>query len=210
MVEEKIFGFHHICFIKNGKQIFEEQLETLKSSGLYDNTEKIFCSVLGDYENYKFPEKYEIIFESKDMSFYEEKILEYMYNYSNINVGKYWYIHTKGVNDSFTDRNYNVLKWRKYMEYFNIVKWDDCVKGVNYYDVVGVNYSETPEKHFSGNFWWTKSSYVSTNKPDFSSKKRHEHEFWICKKIESNKVFSYHESTVNHYYEPYEEFRYIY
>jgi hypothetical protein len=42
-----IYGFHHICFDKNGKDIFEEQLSTLMSSGLYAASTAIYCSVLG-------------------------------------------------------------------------------------------------------------------------------------------------------------------
>jgi hypothetical protein len=28
------------------------------------------------------------------------------------------------------------------------------------YDVVSCNYSEWPMKHFSGNYWWSKSEYI--------------------------------------------------
>lgn len=200
-----IYGFQHICLIKNGKEIFEDQLKTLQESGLYDVTTKIFCSVIGDYEGYIFPEKYEVVFQSTDASLYEGPILTYMYEHANTLVGKYWYIHTKGVNH-YGINDVNVRDWRKYMEYFIIEKWKDCVKYMDTYDVCGVNFLDKfmhIPPHFSGNFWWTRSDYVVTNPPNFRPGNRMDHEHWICAVTSPVRVKRLYYSTVDHYTTPY-------
>jgi len=188
-----IYGFHHVCFINNGKQIFEDQYKYLVESGLYDSSEKIFCTVLGDYDDYIFPEKYEIILRSKDVTIEEGYILKYMFTNSHLLHGKYWYIHTKGVNHFNRYTQEAVHHWRKYMEYFVIDKWEQCVIDLDNYNTVGTSLLEGPTvaTHFSGNFWWARSDYVQTNSPDFSIG-RMAHESWICKASTRDKIKNYH------------------
>ena len=84
--------------------------------------------------------------------------------YNNINI---LYIHTKGV----LNKEHST-EWRKYLEYFLIIKNDLCLNALNYYNCVGVNQQFYFDKinykknHFSGNFWWSKTSYIK-NLPDF-------------------------------------------
>jgi hypothetical protein len=177
---EKVYGFHHICLKNNGYEIYEDQLELLESSGLYNASEVIFCSVLGDITNIIFPDKYKIVFHSKDFDNEETRMLEFMYNNSLKYIGKYYYIHTKGVNHHNGPSEFYVHDWRKYMEYFVVEGWKDCVKDLDNFDLAGVNYSEQNKPHFSGNFWWARSDYVSTHPPDFSAKNRYDNEMWIC------------------------------
>jgi len=216
---EKIYGFHHICFKNNGQQIFEEQLQKLKESGLYDASTKIFCSLLGIRNNYVFPDKYEIIYESEKMNTYERPILSYIYNNSSTNEGKYWYIHTKGVNHYQGVGENPIKDWRNYMEYFIITKWKQCVNDLNNYDVVGVNLHQQPKIHYSGNFWWSKSSYIKTNEPKFKNNntvnnlqnsKYYDTEMWICNgKQRPVKFLSYHTSKVSHYTDGYPKEKYM-
>ena len=203
--DENIYGFHHICFKNNGQQIFEEQLQKIKDSGLYDRSNKIFCSLLGQRNNYVLPDKYEIIYENEKMDVYERPILRYMYDNSSINEGKYWYIHTKGIRHYQTPNENHVRDWRNYMEYFIITKWQQCVNDLNSYDVVGVSLQREPKIHYSGNFWWSKSSYVKTNEPEFKkddsinnikNSKYYDTEMWICNgKQRPAKFLSYHNTS---------------
>jgi len=217
---ENIYGFHHICFKNNGQQIFEEQLQKLKDSGLYDASAKIFCSILGQRNNYVLPDKYEIIYENENTDVYERPIINYMYDNSSINEGKYWYIHTKGVRHYQTPSEKPVKDWRNYMEYFIITKWQQCVNDLNNYDVVGVNLQREPKIHYSGNFWWSKSSYIKTNEPEFKNDdattnifnwKYYDAELWVCNgKQRPAKFLSYHTSGVQqHYNEEYPPEKYV-
>lgn len=193
----KIYGFHHICLEKNGKEVFEEQLTVLRDSGLYESCETIFCSVLGPRGNYELPSKYKIIYESKEGNSYERPVLEFMYEFSLKNEGKYFYIHTKGISHYGTDNYVRAHDWRVFMEYFLLKNWRRCVKDLDQYDVAGVNYKPSPP-HFSGNFWWTNSIYVKRNKPQFDYKDYYETEMWVLK---GSRVvgISYHDSKINHY-----------
>lgn len=78
------------------------------------------------------------------------------------------YMHGKGVtafnrfipSDITSFRNY--YYWRKYLEWSTIERWKDCIEALETHDLVGCNYNDHPFKHFSGNFWWARSSYIRT------------------------------------------------
>ena len=78
------------------------------------------------------------------------------------------YYHAKGVTSyerCLRSGKYNEFKnylyWRKFLEWSVIENWAQCNKLLEDYDVVGCNYSDWPMKHFSGNYWWSKSSYIN-------------------------------------------------
>jgi hypothetical protein len=54
----------------------------------------------------------------------------------------------------------NYFYWRKFLEWGTIEHWIDCVNHLNDSDVVSCNYAPWPMKHFSGNYWWSKSEYI--------------------------------------------------
>lgn len=203
----KIYGFHHICFDKNGKEVFEEQLGKIKESGLYNASETIFCSVLGERNNYTFPTKYKIIYESVKSTSYERPILEYMYKHSKDNEGKYWYIHTKGISHHGKSTYPRVEDWRKYMEFFVIKRWRRCASDLDNYDIAGVNYMSNP-CHFSGNFWWARAKYVRNNKPNFKGVDYYETEMWLSKGNPAPVGISYHSSNTMHYEKTYPASKY--
>lgn len=198
----KIYGFHHICLDKNGKNIFEDQFNKIKSSGLYDATETIYCCVLGERNNYVFPEKYKIIHEEVKGNAYERPILQFMHNYSKNVDGKFWYIHTKGISHYGKPTYANVEDWRKYMEFFIITRWKRCILDLDNYDIAGVNYASNPS-HFSGNFWWARATYIRNNKPQFKGVDYYETEMWLPKGNPPPIGISYHTSNTMHYVSPY-------
>jgi hypothetical protein len=77
------------------------------------------------------------------------------------------YMHAKGVTayerclraGRYTEfRNY--FYWRKFLEWSVVERWQECNELLKNHDVVGCNFSEWPMKHFSGNYWWSKSEYI--------------------------------------------------
>lgn len=87
------------------------------------------------------------------------------------------YLHHKGVT---RPNNGPATDWRKFLVHFNVDRWRDNVALLEYgFDTVGVNLLENP-LHYSGNFWWSKSSYIKTlpEIPRFVN--RHYAENWIC------------------------------
>lgn len=76
------------------------------------------------------------------------------------------YLHHKG---STKPNDLAVRDWTKYLTYFNVEKWKDCVaKMKEGYDCVGVDWRQAGidflYSHYSGNFWWATSKYLKTLK----------------------------------------------
>jgi len=83
------------------------------------------------------------------------------------------YCHLKGI----THRNHQgIHDWRRYMEYWTIDRWCDCVARLDSgYDTCGTNYihgnflgvdlKTRNWQHYSGGFWWARTSYVKKLKP---------------------------------------------
>jgi len=78
------------------------------------------------------------------------------------------YIHTKGASRLKNDNYKNLVAWRHYMNYFNIEKVDNVFKcfAKTSYNTFGCNFikfeNTNAKKHYSGNFWWAKASYLKT------------------------------------------------
>ena len=206
---EPIYGFHHICLEKNGLDVFVDQLQTLKTSGLYDASSTIFCSIVGKQTDIVLPKKYKVVYESRQSNMYERPILQYMQKHASTMHGKYWYIHTKGISHVGTAKEQNVRDWRKYMEYFIVQKWATCVKDLDLYDIAGVNHEKDPFYHFSGNFWWANSSYIETIQTELNYEDYYETEYWLCSGKPSLIGISYHSSKVQHYEHRYTPEKYV-
>jgi hypothetical protein len=83
------------------------------------------------------------------------------------------YFHLKGI----THQNHRgIHDWRRYMEYWTIDRWQENVAALDQgYDTCGTNYIHIPFmgadlktrdwQHYSGGFWWARSSYVKRLKP---------------------------------------------
>jgi len=81
------------------------------------------------------------------------------------------YIHTKGASKQ---DNENVISWRHLMNYFNIEKVKNVFKlfEKTEFNTYGVHYiSSNNRPHYSGNFWWAKSSYLKTIETTHINKK---------------------------------------
>ena len=77
------------------------------------------------------------------------------------------YLHTKGVthtqNKSWKDpRNQKIRHWSMLMMNFLVTNYRECIKALQKENVVGVLFRPTPVPHFSGNFWWARSKYITT------------------------------------------------
>lgn len=185
--EEDIQIFYHICCMNNWKDIFIQQITKIIYSGLYSRVKTInlFIITCGlaikDIAPfvYRFGNKIRIreYIENDDEMFALTKIHDYITDKT-----KLLYIHTKGVTrwgtSSYTigDRVHsipniyqNIEDWRHFMEWHLIAKFDQCIKLLDNYDTVGVNFignfntssanGLTIPKHYSGNFWWARGDY---------------------------------------------------
>ncbi len=179
--KHKIIIFIHICCIENWEDIFTEQIYSIKKSGLYNVTYKIMLCILGDIKHINNPiftdKKFNIIYIDTRLYLYELLTINSIKSYcERMNDEKdlyILYIHTKGVRKAGDD---NIIKsWRNMMEYFLINCYKECLDGLEnlMFDTIGnniINEKCTTDKyanvnlehtyHYSGNFWWSKKSYI--------------------------------------------------
>ena len=205
--------------------VLDSLLKRIKESGLYENVEEIFLVINGDINEIKVnltDSKYTILNEYKDITKYEGPGLELLWKHSvksneDFNI---LYLHTKGVSKPLK----NIEEWTNYLSYFNINKWEDRVKDLESNDASGVNLGGNPEDiqshpswwgygkapvHYSGNFWWSKSSHIKKLPSPFlwcpdsdHARWRMMDEMWLCQ-IQTGKYHSAWHSNVNHYQENY-------
>lgn len=208
----KIYVVIHICTIANWRDILEEQLERIKTSGLYEACDGILMGVVGtesvNYLKRKYP-KVIMFFQYQDVKLYERPTLLSLYDLCKHNQQAFvLYLHTKGVSKSDNNLTHCIRDWRRYMEYFSIDQWRICVdvlkkEGV---DVCGVNWVEIPSPHFSGNFWWAKARYIVTL-PRYIGEDYFAPEMWLG--LNNPNYHSFHQSGISHYEQLYPEDIYI-
>lgn len=199
MNNEHIFGVYYVFCDNNWKDVFTDQITTINKSNILEKFNKLHV-VVGSKQNDDF-EFVKNKFNSNNIKFYNiPNNLQFEFPALNLvkqicekYVCKILYFHTKGTGISESNMRFYhgsdnlkhiqscVKDWRKFMEFFNIIKNNECLKILDSYDACGVNLTDQPYKHYSGNFWWSKSSYINSL-PDFNSidiTHRWNAEFWI-------------------------------
>ena len=161
-----------ICFIHSSNmnihktEILERIINYLKYRKLFDFFEFCIINNIGndiDESHFKkINEKIIVINYSKDINLFEcitiKQIISFSKMHNNYNI---LYLHTKG--SSYT-KNYiyndGIVSWTNYMLYCLVDNFQTCTDLLNRYDTVGCNFRNDPKKHYSGNFWWARSSYL--------------------------------------------------
>lgn len=179
----KTYIYMHICTINNWKEIVKRLFDRIRSSGLYDKIEALRYGLLGDFnclsdEIFKDP-KFQNILYSPQLDLYETVTLNKVWwaakEEEDFNV---LYIHSKGV--SYNGQDQRFIDLVEYLTYFNVDKHETCIEHLNNGgDVVGVNMSNTTMLHYSGNFWWCKSSYLRRSTQFCVSYCYQAPEYWI-------------------------------
>jgi len=232
----KLHIFIHITLIEDWLTIFNNQISKIKECGLYDKVEKIHLGILGNLkifiENTIFNDpKFNILYIDSKVELYEIHTINHIKNLcdtidktdNDVDNNELYilYIHTKGDRNA---GNKNVTKsWRSMMEYLLIEKHNECLNYLEYYDCIGNNLvnlycteknssyvNENHSYHYSGNFWWSKKSYI--DKLDYlpldmsneSINTRYRAENWICSKYPDAKLgIIFQDDTNTHPYHRY-------
>lgn len=203
----RIRGVVHICQLGDWKRSLSMLMKSIVSSGLYDISESIdFCVVSNNFEHIQIglPKIHQ--YYKGPASLYERPALLHLREKATSDTEEvyYWYLHTKGLRWFGTEREENVLDWIELLLYWNVQKWKEAVKQLqNGYDVYGCNQTYAPINHYSGNFWWSSSSYLKTL-PDRIDEGYNDPEFWIMRS--SPRWFCVHRSGLEgmgHYFHRY-------
>ena len=204
----KTYIYFHICCINNWISIVDQLYTNIKKSGLYDIVDEIRCGVLGNcdlsIELFNDP-KVKIVAQSLDIGLYETISVNKLHEDALSEDFYALYIHSKGVR--YNGTRPNVIDWVNFLTYFNIYKHKECIELLkNTCECVGVNLVAVPTVHYSGNFWWSKSSYIKTLKPCYYDN-YNAPEFWITSG--SGHFVTLWNSNIDQYHHPYPYTEYI-
>lgn len=219
----------HIAIIGTVNSVLLNLINRIKSSGLYDNCNKIYLIYNGNKDWIDidiFGDKYVQVYANPDVSKCEFPTLDLIWQHCQNEDLKILYLHTKGVTKPGVQ---NIIDWVNYLSYFNIDKWRDRINELDSNDCTGVNFGGNPNDinehpstwgygkaplHYSGNFWWSKSSHIK-NLPNPSNwlpddnyyQWRVMAEMWLAQ-ISDAKYHNAYSSNVDHYMSPYPEEKY--
>ena len=192
-----LYVYIHVCCIGEYKQILRRLVAAVKGSCMYDSIKEIRLCVLGSYDPSTVVDAKVVVHASDpDVSRYEQHTINVLRADAERETFYALYLHTKGVTKPGNER---VKDWVEYMLYF--ATSPVCPALLESHDTVGVNLQETPVLHYSGNFWWARSSYLRTLAP-CSYASYNSPEFWLTEG-RTGRYASLWTSGVNHYNERY-------
>jgi hypothetical protein len=190
-----IAGFYHVAAAgRYWDHIFQHQLQTLEGCGLLDVMDSLTVLMLGTgtVPRPTHP-KIQIVDGGADILQYEFPTIQRLANYCEANpTARVFYFHNKGSMHQQPESSLfvNVHAWRIYMEHFVLVRHRECLAALDQggFDTCGVDMNPNPVRHYSGNFYWAKCSYINTLQRvetlDWAN--RHEAEFWIARSSEAD------------------------
>lgn len=210
--------FYHIWAPKDDalvRLLIDEQIKKLQTSHLISNSE-LFIGINGasssSIQEYLSGYNTTIL---PDDDAAESHTLQMLYNHcQSLSENRpVFYFHTKGLSHFYDEgchknkKQFNkifkcVNSWRHFMEYHTISQWRVCVDKLKEFDTVGPNHCKHFFNHYSGNFWWANSSFIShKTSPLIHSttkghgKRRHRAESWILCDGGSSYDLGYYSNT---------------
>lgn len=192
--------FIHVAKINHYQYIADEIFSYLVDSKLLYNSNIILYALGSEKLKIKYPESGNIKLYNHDNILDGEFItLNFLRNFA-LNVdSNILYLHSKGVMTK--EKNEAIDDWRNYMLHFNVNEWQKCVSHLKDNDTCGVDLRNNPQIHYSGNFWWSKSSHIKklpiVEETLSCLSNRHKCEFWLNQI--NGTYFSMWDSNINIY-----------
>lgn len=198
----KSYIFYHLTPLNDYYERFLKTFSKVEKSGLLGKVDKFFVFLNGEVdENVSFHDKICAIKNAlhPNESVTINSLRDFCVKNENCNI---LYLHCKGVTKP---DNQNINCWIDLMEYFLIEKHSQCIDDLRKYDAAGVNAGGSP-LHFSGNFWWASSNYISKlgKCPD----SYYAPEMWVLSKSSQEKVKCYFKTAKDLYYQKIERHEY--
>jgi hypothetical protein len=181
--KDKIILFYHIFCENDWKTIFTEQSRMIVDSGLFNHIDNIYINVIGTERDRIYLESSEIAEKSVILNIdndFEFPTFKLMIERSKEEEFIGIYIHSKSSSYSINHKRKKPANlWRNFMNFHIIDEWRSCYNLAQKYEIVGTMYKkgnceiDTYWKecstsnmnnvftdHFSGNFFWFRSSYM--------------------------------------------------
>jgi len=166
---QNIYGIYFIYCINNYLEVIEEQLSIL-DKGLLKVTTKLILFITKYNKDdtslnnllTKFNKYNNFILVTTPENLYEKFAINNYKQYINDLEYYMYYFHTKGVKPKNDPLLHILSSRRKLLNYYTLDKYIINIQLLDLYDAVGCSLNLYPKKHFSGNFWWSKSTYLNT------------------------------------------------
>lgn len=215
----KIKIFSHCVDFGCGQEITQSQVKLLEDTGLYDAADEVFMFLHYNPNNYNWLRQHwkdkKVYFNQYDQSWqpwYEATTGYYLQEHVHTTEEDFYVCHITHKGCSHPNPG-NHQNWRKYMEYWNIERWQDCVAKLDEgYDTCGASYLNNPPYPFyAGNFFWAKASYLrkcrrlktpleNNFQPQFEGQPHHRFD-WECWHGSGNpKAYDLHPGVENRWY----------
>lgn len=174
-------GFFHVALMNGlgGLMVASEMHGRIMESGLYDATDSIKVSILGDMSQAQVfcdyvlnrHSKYVIHHVSPSLEEWEWPTLDALNSYCKDNTCDVWYAHTKGASNCRPDVpshiQRNIRSWRGVMCHDIMTRHQECKRLLEENDAVGplLSLDKPSGPHFVGNFWWATSDHIRSLPP---------------------------------------------
>jgi hypothetical protein len=165
MKMKNIYGVYFICCIQHYLDIVKEQLYIL-NKGLLNKTTKLIIFITNYNETEcveldKLLNNEKFILIKSHENLYEKYAINNYKKYIENNDYYLYYFHTKGLKDKNDPLLHQMAERRIILNYYTLYMFNINIELLEIFDAIGINLSFYPKKHFSGNFWWSKSSYLN-------------------------------------------------
>jgi hypothetical protein len=212
VLKPKVVCFIHSCHLPNSPAGTEKLDLVLDAVLKVKEIQVITINNIGlrlDHAKYEAMDPRIMVVHCSDNSQeFELPTLRLMHEFSlNSPNTKVLYVHTKGISYPKGDSRYEPgLDWINYMLHFLCEKSEHCLKLLDTHDVAGCNFSESPQPHFSGNFWWATTKYLKSLDTALLTDKMSA-EWWLhsSKPVKA----TLWNSEKNHFYEKYPKEEYL-
>lgn len=219
---KKIAIFYHVLQKNNWKELFVEQMEGMRRSGLYDAADHIHVGINGDEHGSPVTDypKIKVNYNAYQRSAKDTMTSIHEFCQQNSDYAVLYFCNL-GVTHYKGPWSEHKIAWRKYLSFFVIDRWESCVRKLENHDCVGTqwcefaylteDYQRVHAPHFEGEFWWATSEYIKTLDPRFldeninvlektdNASTYYRGEFWIGSR--DPKVFNFYTSTKTPYFE---------
>lgn len=198
----KIAVYLHLATMNHWREIAAELAGRIEGSGLYDEAHSLTACLVGDGSIGAdiLEEKWSVVSTGQGVDAFEYPTLERLWSDCQEDPDRLvLYLHSKGA--SYRGKRPQRDRWRRYMSYFTITRWRECIdillQGV---EVVGTErtcHENRLEDFFAGNFWWARGDYVqSLPRPEANTRRAHPR-FWAEMWVLSNGAENFNWHVVN-------------
>jgi len=183
----------HVCTLNNWVDIVSSIFKRLDENNAFDHIDQLRVSILGDkqaLENdiWNFHPKIVICQHNTNKLLYEKFTLDRIRDDAINSKNEFYvfYLHSKGVTDVW--QNHDMTRknsiWRNEMIHAGFFNLKDTLLNLKHVSAIGTRLKNMGiGAHFSGNFWWSKSTHIKLLEPVLP--KYLDSERWILSKIGS-------------------------